>query len=1038
MQKKLHAFRRGRLFPVFLLLLVLITVHKKVVAQQITVTGRVSEKGSGLALPGVSVRVKGGTKATFTDAKGQFSLPLKPAERTLVFTFIGFNTRELAVKGTLLNVELSSSDTKLDEVVVVAYGTANRGSITGSVASINGEKLESRQVSDISKALQGMAPGIQTSSASGQPGTSAAVRIRGIGSINASSAPLYVVDGSPYDGDINAISPNDIASISVLKDASSSALYGSRGANGVIIITTKQGQTSGETKVNASVNQGFSSRAVKDYEQLTTDQYFELYWEALRNKGLTNGLNADLAANSASQNLVKVLGINPYGPDFPKPVEPNGKLDADARPLWNDSWADEMTRTGKRTEAELSFSGGNEKSRFYISGGYLNDQGVGIGSGFKRYNTRVNVSTQAKSWLAAGLNVSATNSKQDFPQSEDSQTSNIINFPRIVAGFYPVYERKEDGSLKLVNGKKVVDYGEYRPSAASPRTNLVGTVGLDKSEIVKDNVSARSFLEATILPELKFKTSYSADFNNRNDHFYSNPLYGGAVSIGGAVSRENIRTFSYTLSNILTYNKKLRQDHNLSLLAGQEFYSFNIRNMAGSRQKFVLPGFYEPVAASQLNDFTGQATDYALLSFLGRAEYDYLSKYYLSASVRTDGSSRFSPSSRWGTFWSVGASWKVSQEEFLKNQAWLDMLTLRASYGAQGNDNIGTYYAYESLYSIKNNLGESGVVTSRLPTPDLKWESNLNLNIGLDLAVFNNRLGASIEFFNRQSKDLLFSRPLAPSLGFSSIDANVGALRNKGIEVQLKGSPVVRGDFRWDIDFNITHYKNKITSLPQSSITSGTKKLMVGGSIYDFYIREWAGIDPETGNPQWYKVDENKNKTKTGKYSDATPTFQGSALPDAYGGITNTFRYKGIELSALLAYSLGGKILDSDYTMMLHNGSSPGRAWAAEIARRWTPENRNTNVPRLTTDNLSWTSTSTRFLYDASYARLKNLGLSYTLPKGLTQRLKVNTVRASLVGENLLTFYGHKGMDPEQAIGGTTYYRYPAMRTLSAGLQFNF
>lgn len=1006
------------------------------------VSGKVIEKGTNLPLPGVSILIKGSKSGTTTDQSGNFNLKLSRAQETLTFSFLGFSSQEISAKsGNTLNVVLADASNELDEVVVVAYGTTKRRDITGSVSRINGDQLQNRQVSNLTKALQGMAPGIQAVSSSGQPGTSATIRIRGIGSINASSSPLYVVDGNPFSGDLSAINVSDIESISVLKDAASSALYGSRGANGVIIITTKTGKRGSDTQINASFSQGISNRSVKDYEQVTTDQYFEKYWLAAKNKQqISNPTYTDeqlgLAAN---RQLITDLGINPYGVNYPNPVGLDGKIVPGAKALWNDDWGDATQQTARRTQADLSFSGGNEKGQYYISGGYLNDKGIALGSGYKRYNARVNLTTQAKKWLTAGLNISAANTAQDYPTSEDSKTSNVIQYSRAIPGFYPIYERNPDGSYRLdANGNKVYDFGAYRPASAIPRSNLPATVGLDKSEILKDNVSARTFLEAIIIPELKFKTTYSGDFVNTNTHNFSNPLLGDGAPIQGSVSKSNSRTYSWTWNNILTYDKTFKEDHHINLLAGQELYKYNYRVISGSKQRFVLPGFYEPDAAAQITGFDGNSIDYTLLSFLGRAEYDYKKRYFLSASLRSDGTSRFSPAQRWGTFWSLGASWKVSEEDFLKETPWLSTLTLRSSYGAQGNDNIGSYYAYKGLYSIRSNLGENGLVTSRLETPDLKWESNLNLNIGLDFGLFHDRISGTIEYFDRRSKDLLFSRPKAPSLGFGSIDENIGALKNTGIEVQLNAVPVRTTDFRWTISLNATHYKNTITALPQSDIKTATKIMRVGGTSSDFYLREWAGVNPENGDPQWYMDDANGNKVTTNNYSAASQYVQGTSLPDLVGGISNTFNYKEFEISALLGYSIGGKILDNDYTGLMHAGSSIGRPWSTEILTHWTPENRNTNVPRLNVDDAGWTQSSTRFLYSATYARLKNLTIGYSLPKAIASRWGLANLKLTLTGENLLTFYGHKGMDPEQTIEGTTYFRYPSMRTFSAGLNLTF
>ncbi len=1018
-----------------------LTLGQTVLAQEERIiSGTVTDAINQEPLVGATIQVAGQNLVATTGDKGNYSINVPSADAELIFTYIGYGTERIVAAGETINVSLQPTSRDMEEIVVVAYGTNKRANITGSVSTINNKQIENRQVSSLSKALEGQVPGLQSVSSSGQPGTDAAIRIRGIGSINASSAPLYVVDGNPFSGDINALNPNDIESISVLKDAASSALYGSRGANGVIIITTKSGRAGDQTSINLNLTQGISNRAVRDYDQVSTNDYFELYWEALRNKNLTNGQSAENAAKNASESILTDLNINPYGTNYPTPVGLNGKIVPGATPLWDDNWADVLQRTGKRTQADLNFRGGGENHNFFISGGYLNDQGIAIESGFKRYNVRANIDAKARPWLNVGLNVAGSSTLQKYPQSEDSNTENIINFTRLVPSFYPYYERNADGSHRLdENGNKIYDFGLYRPSAAIPNNNLASSLPLDLNDIRRENMSARAYLEAVFTPNLKLRSTYSVDYINSNRHDYTNPLVGYGVETGGYVGKTNVRTVGQTWNNILTFDKQIN-DHHINILGGQEYYDFNSGDFNGSRQQFVLPGFYEPIAASQLNDFTGSSVDYRLLSFLGRAEYNYANKYYLSGSLRTDGSSRFAKETRWGTFWSIGASWRLINENFLKGQDLLNQLTLRASFGGQGNDNLGTYYANQGLYTIANSLGEGGTYTERLATPELKWETNLNLNVGVDIAAFENRVALSVEYFNRQSKDLLFTMPMAISTGYSGYDANIGSLRNTGVDIDLRTIPIRNDNFRWNLDVNLSHYKNKITELPtENSIPQGNKLLRVGGSIYDFYIREWAGVNPENGNPEWYLADENGDKTgeTTSVYADAGQFIAGSSLPDLVGGIHNSFSYKNFDLSALLSFTLGGKVLDNDYTQLLHNGNNVGRTWSREMLNRWTPENTDTDVPRLTTDNLNWTSASSRFLYSGTYARLKNVSIGYTLPQTVASSIKITSARVFLTGENLLTFYGHQGMDPEQTVEGSTYFRYPAIRTFSAGIQLN-
>ncbi|WP_240975901.1 SusC/RagA family TonB-linked outer membrane protein [Chitinophaga fulva] len=1007
-----------------------------------TVTGTVLSGKDKEPLPGATIVIKGTTKGVLTGPNGSFRLEVTdPAATTLVIRYVGMTSQEVPISTTPLTITLQSAGKNIDEIVVIAYGTAKKSSYTGSVSQIKGAELENRQVSSVTKALQGLAPGVQSASQSGQPGSDATIRIRGVGSINASADPLYVVDGVPYGGNINAINPYDIESISVLKDAASSALYGSRGANGVIIITTKKGKAKG-SNIDVRVSQGFSKRAVKDYDRMSVDQYFPMYWRALFNEGLANGNDSISSARDASQNLVGELGINPYGSAFPQPVGTDGKLVAGAKPLWNDDWSKAMQRTGHRTEANVAISGATDKTRYLISGGYLDDQGIYLGSGFKRYTVRSNFDIDARKWLKVGFNLSAAHSDQQAPPSEDSRSDNYVNYGRLMGPMYPVYQRDPNTGSYLLDakGNKIFDFGDYRPDPANPRTNLVQTSGIDKHDVTRDDVSGRFYAEATLYKGLKFKTSYNADYSTRIKHDYTNPTLGFDAEVGGTVLKGNYRTFSWTFNNLLTYENTFNEKHHLNVLLGQEAYKFKYTYLEGSKSGFSVPGIDEPSDAALIGGFEGYSDNYRQNSYLGRAEYDYAGKYFFSTSLRRDGSSRFAPNRRWGTFWSVGASWKMTEETFLKNTSWLNLLTLRASYGGQGNDNLGTdrYYNYLPLYSVNSNLGLGGTFREFLFNEKLKWETNLNLNVGVDWSMFDNRFGGSAEFFVRKSQDLLYSRPKPPSIGYGSVDENVGALKNTGIELSLHGTPIRTTNFSWNIDLNMTHYRNKVTSLPQNEIISGTKKLMVGKSIYDFYIRQWAGVNPNTGVAQWKYTNPDGSIKDTSNYSKASLYYSGSSLPDLYGGLTNTFAYKNFSLSFLIVYSIGGKVLDNDYTFLMGLGGSAGRAWSTEVLNAWTPTNRNTDVPQVNTVAASWTGTSTRFLYDATYARLKSVNLSYTLPKTLMERAHLNNIMVYVQGENLFTLYGHKGMDPEQTVGGTTYYRYPAVKSLSAGINLSF
>lgn len=1006
-------------------------------AQDITVTGKVTAGGE--EIPGVAVFVKGQTRGTITGIDGSYSIQVKGNE-SLVFSFIGYESvTEQVNKRKVINVELQETSQMVDEVIItVPYGTAKKSTFTGSASFIPAGTIEKAQVSSVSKALQGTVAGLQSFSSSGQPGSDATIFIRGVGSVNASTNPLYVVDGVPYDGALSSIASSDIESITVLKDAASAALYGSRAANGVIMITTKQGTKESAPTVDFSAKYGFSSRARADYDQVNTNQYFELYWEAMRNYRMDNGYSAADAAAYASSNLTGNLGINPYGSAFPEPVGLDGKLVSGANPLWNDSWDDALSQDAHYSDLNIRVSGGSKNSKYFASAGYMNDQGAYICSGFKRYTLRANITSDIRKWLQVGLNLSGTHSVQDSPKQDDSAISNVVAFARSLPSFYPVYQRdmKTGAYLLDENGDRMFDYGEYRPNSYA-KYNLLASMPHDKREVKRDAASLRGYVQVTPIEGLTYKMSLNVDYNSKFLHNYDNPTYGPGSISGGEVSKQNYRTTGMTFNNVVNYQRTINDNHNIRVMVGQEYYEYNTSNFGGTRSKVIMDGFYEPDAASSLSDFSGDSDQYKLLSYFGSAEYSYASKYFLSGSVRTDGSSRFHPDHRWGTFWSVGASWKIMQEAFMaETSGWLSNLSLRASYGAQGNDQVG-YYAYQALYSIRNNLGESGLHAYRLATPNLSWETNLNTNVGLDFGLWNNRLSGTVEYFERRSKDLLFSKDLVPSSGFSSMDENIGAIKNYGWELQIAGYPIVTKDWKWKLSLNATTYKNKITSLPADEMWSGNKKWVKGGSLYDFYLVEWAGVNPENGNPMWYRYNNDGEKVTTEDYSSTTTSDKvkcGNSLPKWTGGIQSDLSYKDFSLSFLFSYSLGGKIYNGDKLSLMSQGPT-GTSWSVDMLDRWTPENTNTDVPRLTTSpKSSWTNSSDRFLVDRSYLRLKNITFSYNLPKTILNTLTLKDASIFFQAENMLTFTKQQGLDPEQTVGGSTYYRYPAMKTISFGI----
>ncbi|MDR0614340.1 MAG: TonB-dependent receptor [Dysgonamonadaceae bacterium] len=1022
----------------------------------VRINGKVLDEKTQEPVIGAAISLVGSKGAgTVSDTDGNFFLNVQSLPVTVSIDYLGYKKQEVDIYESTetVIVVLSENRNILDEVVVVGYTTVKKSSYTGSVAVVGPKELEKLQVTTVGKALQGTVPGLQSIASAGQPGDDASLYVRGIGSVNASTSPLYVVDGIPGASADN-ISGKDIQSISVLKDATASALYGARGANGVIVITTKLGNLNAKAAVNFSASYGYTGRAVKDYEYLTPQEYYELQWEAIRNTQEDQGKTAVEAAQYASDYLVGgSLKVNIFGPQYPNPAGIDGKLADGATPLWNDDWGEAISRQGIRQQYDLSISGGSANTKYFFSGGYLNENGWIITSEYERYHLRTSVQSKVNNWFEAGANVAASTSFRKSPPQTDSSMGNYANFQRLISNIYPVYERNPDGTYVLdEKGNKKYDYGVWRPTTACSGQNVLGTAEHSIFGSQSDAVSLRTNATITFLKDLLLKTTASVDYSAGTSHAYSHSYYStGVITEGaGSASRSGSRSFNYTINSFIDYSLDVQNKHFFNLLAGPEIYVANSSSLSGNRSGFQVLGKTEPSAGTTSGAFSGTSSDYRLASWLSKLDYDFGHHYYFSASFRRDGSSRFSKQSRWGNFWSVGASWNVTSEEFLKSVKEIDNLNLRFSYGAQGNDNVGNY-AYGGFYSIYNSLDRLGLLPSALPTPDLKWETNLNLNFGVDIALFNSRVVAQIDLYNRQSKDLLFNKPLSPSTGYSGIDANIGSLGNRGIDGQIQVAIIRSKDFGWNTNLNFGHYTNKITKLPQEEILTGsigqygnTKKMVEGGSVYDFYMKEWAGVNPENGKATWYKdeLDADGNvtgRTVTENQTEATPYFQGSSLPDLYGGWNNTFTYKGFELSFLFSYHIGGKIFDGDQPMIMHLGSAPGRAWSKEALNRWTPENRNTDFPRLTYITDPWnTIPSTRFLFDATYARLKQFDFSYSLPKKLLNVLSLRNVKLRASGENLLTFFAHKGLDPEQTVSGTTYYRYPAQKAFSFGIDVSF
>lgn len=1039
-----------------------------VVAQTRKVTGTVISAEDNEPIVGASVMVKGTTIGTITDLNGAFALDVPAEAKTVVFSYVGMVGKELPIQNTM-RVVLNTASTELDEVMVVAYGTTKKSSFTGSAANIKTDKLENLQAASLTKALEGAAPGIQVTGSTGMPGDNAKIQIRGVGSVNASNDPLYVVDGAPFDGDISTINTEDIASITVLKDATSAALYGARGANGVIMITTKKG-TAGKVQLNAKVNLGVVSRAIPEYDRVGTGEYYELMWEGWRNalvnnNGYTREQAAATASGAGSNGIVgKLGGYNSYNVADDQLIGTDGKLNPNARLLYNDDWNKELGRTALRQEYNISLNGGTQNSTFFASASYTNEEGIVKWSDFERFTGRVGATSQVNSWLKVDASLSGTTSKQNGFLAEGSYTTNPFYYGRVMAPIYPIYQYDGNGAIiRDANGAVMYDMGGGTSPYAwaghtrqyAPNSNLIVTLPLDDRSTERNLISARVSAEIKFLKDFTLKISGNTDITNDYKTTYQNNMYGDAEGVSGRSEKTYIKKNSYTFNQILTWNKMFG-DHNVALLAGHENYQYTYRYFDATRTGFTIPTT-ELVAGSVAEGSTSYTNEYSLEGYLFQANYDYADKYYLSGSFRYDGTSRFYKDARWGTFWSLGASWRLSEEDFIKQHEWIDNLKLKASFGQQGNDNIldewgdPIYFGWQSLYSFddKNNGNLNGAVHNQLLNKKLEWEKNSNLNVGLEMG-FGSFFRGEIDVFNRVSSNLLFKVPQPQSTGIEYQWQNIGTMRNTGLEVALGFDIFKKTDFRWSLDLNATFFRNKITKMPKNAdgtsqeiVQSDTyKKLSEGHSIYEFWVREYAGVDPEDGSIMYYKDIKDANGQVTGRETTkdqnaADYYYQGNAIPDVYGGFTNSFSYKGFDLSIFFSYQIGGKMYDSNYATLMHPGTF-GTHWSTDILNRWQNPGDVTDVPRLQNNYTAASAASSRWLTNASYLALKNVSLSYTLPKFIQNKLDMKNCKIFLTGDNLFLVSKRKGMDPQQTFDGTADHTYVPNRVVSLGINVTF
>lgn len=1026
------------------------------IAQSVTINGKVADS-QGEPLIGATILVKGTTTGSITDVDGLYSVEVETTPATLVFSYTGYRNQELEVTSatTTLDVTMEESIGLLDEVIVVAYGTAKKGSFTGSATQINAEALEGRALTNVTAAIEGAA-GIQFSPGDGQPGSSSGLRVRGFGSVNASSSPLYVVDGIIFSGNLSNINPADVESITVLKDASSTALYGSKAANGVVLVTTKGGRKGAE-KLTVNVSRGASGRGISEYDRLNAEQYYPIMWESYRNSLSASGSTPVTEANQmATDNIADLLGVNPFNVPNNQVVGTDGLLNPSASLLYPDDldWQAPLVRAGDRTNVDLSYQGATDKSSYFASVSYLDDKGWIINSDFQRVTGRINVNMQPKEWIRTGFNLSGNTSTSN--QAADGGSTSFVNpffSSRRIAPIYPVFlHDQETGAFILDDaGNKIYDLGETRVGNTNGRHVIQETLlNIDTDRITA--LSARAFVDLYFLDGFKFTANASLDKQYFNNEDFDNPIVGDGAPAGRA-GRDASTTTSVTYNQLLNYTKDFGSN-TISALVGHESFEYEFNWLTGFRTDVIAAGNTELVNFTNTSDLNSFTRRYSTEGYLARLEYDYNDIYYLSTSFRRDGSSRFDRDVRWGNFWSVGGAWRLDQEDFMQGISWVSLLKARASYGEVGNDsNLDntslSFFASQALFSLgNNNASEPGILISSLAAPTLAWEANQQTDIALEFALFNYRVSGSVEFYNRVTDNLLFNVPLPLSSGIDDVNQNIGAMYNRGIEVDLAVDLIRTDDFTWRLNVNASTIENQFTKLPQEEIINGSKKLVVGGSIYDYWLRDWYGVDPADG-AALYILDDEIDPTDvdvrtvdgvlvTTNQNKAKFDFVGTAIPDLFGSFNSGFTYKDFKLGVLFTYQIGGQTYDTNYAGLMSAGSY-GTAYSTDILDRWQNPGDVTNVPRLdVSQTAAFGAASDRWLISSSYIALRQINFSYDLPVARAKAIGLQNLRVYANGENIFFSTDRKGMFVNQNFNGTTQNVFTPSRIVTLGVTATF
>ena len=993
-------------------------------------------------------------------------------------SYIGMATQEIAIKPDM-KVVLRPNAEVLDEVVVVAYGTQKRASITGAVSAVNAEEIEKRPVTNVTSALEGTTTGVQVNSTYGEPGNSSNnIRIRGFGSINGTNEPLIVVDGVPYSGSLNDINSSDIESMSVLKDASSAALYGNKAANGVILINTRKGKSS-KLGVRLDVRQGIYTRGIPEYERLGINDWMETMWKGYKQYYMVDrGMDAASAAQAVNQTIISnVIKANIFDKGDTELYDANGKFLGNVLPGYTDlDWNDALERNGYRQEYNVSADAAGEKYDMFASASYLNEQGYIISSDFERFSGRMKANFQPTNWFKGGVNLSASSQEGNYANSaEGSYYINPFYTSRMMAPVYPYYKHDAQGNIVMDdNGQPTYNLGQQYLS----NRHIIYELENDINRTNTNTMQGQLYATITFLHDFQFTAKGNLFTSNLTQKNFNNPVCGDGAGNNGRLTKYYQRLKDYTLSQELFWAHRYDK-HSIDVLLAHEARNYYLNLDYTAKTNMKLQG--DNTELSNFSETTyseGSTTEYATESYLARARYNYDEKYFFDASFRRDGSSRFHPDNRWGNFWSVGGSWMISKEEFMSDVDWVNDLKLRASYGEVGNDAGVDYYAYMALYNSDTNAGLGAYYKNQNLAKDIKWETTTSFDIAVEARLFD-RLNVSVDYFDKRSRDLLFNvyNPLsagatdlwgigsADPTGMSTITKNIGSVSNRGIEFAADVDIIRNNDWNWNVGMNLTWLKNEIIELPDGKdILHGMQNFSEGHSIYEFYTYQYAGVDQlngrslyvadpeaiESAKQEGYYVNIN-GKDYTYNTTYALKDWSGSALPNVYGSISTSVKYKGVTLSVLGTYSLGGKTYDSTYAALMSSSMASPNALHKDVLKAWqgvpegmteTSPNRidPNGIPRfdLSSEDAYSQGAGSRWLQNSSYFVLKNINLNYEFPKRWVTSMGLSGLSVYGSIENAFTITSLKGMNPQYSFSGGMDNTFVTARVYTLGLSLKF